>query len=316
MKPILIAGPTASGKSALAVALAERSGALVVNVDSMQVDRDLRVLTARPTPQDEARAEHRLFGHVDGAVNHSVAHHQADIAAVLAEARGGSRGVILVGGTGLYFKALLDGLSAVPPVPEVVRARVRAAAEGQDTPSLHAALAARDPQGAARLEPGDRLRVLRAIEVLEATGRPLHSWHGERRPGPLQGADGVRVFLAPDRATLAQCIDARFRTMIAAGALDEVAALGQRKLDPALPIMRAHGVPALLAHLAGAIGLEEAIARGQADTRAYAKRQFTWFRHQMPGWTWMTPDDPQRLMEQVAALEAAPRIGPPVGALA
>lgn len=301
MRPVLIAGPTASGKSALALALAERSGGVVVNVDSMQVYRDLRVLTARPTPEEEGRAEHRLFGHVDGAVNHSAARHQAQVAALLSEV-GEGRPVILVGGTGLYFKALVEGLSAVPPVPDAVRRAVREAAEGRATEALHAELSRRDPLTADRLRPADRLRVLRVLEVLEATGRPLRAWQGEVRPGPLHGVPSVRVFLAPDRAALNRRIDARFRAMIAAGALDEVAALGARHLDPALPIMRAHGVPALLAHLAGAIDLEEAIARGQADTRAYAKRQYTWFRHQMPGWTWVDPGDPDALAEQVAGM--------------
>lgn len=291
MKPILIAGPTASGKSALAVALAERSGGLVVNVDSMQVYRDLRVLTARPTPEDEARAEHRLFGHVDGTVNHSAARHQADVAPLLAEARASGRPVILVGGTGLYFKALIEGLSEVPPVPDTVRETVRRAAEERDSADLHAELAARDPATAATLRPSDRLRVLRAIEVLEATGRPLLHWRGERRPGPLHGLETLRVFLVPDRAALHGRIDARFRSMVGTGALDEVAALRDRRLDPALPVMRAHGVPALLACLEGRMSLDAAIARGQADTRAYAKRQVTWFRHQMPGWIWASPEE-------------------------
>ena len=302
MKPILIAGPTASGKSALAMALAERSGGLVVNVDSMQVYGDLRMLTARPTPDDEAQAEHRLFGHVDGAVNHSVARHMSDVAPILAEARRLSRPVILVGGTGLYFKALIEGLSEVPPVPDLVREAVRRAAEGRTTAALHADLTARDPATATRLRPSDRMRILRALEVLEATGRPLHAWQQERRPGPLTGVDTLRVFLAPDRAVLRQRIDARFRAMIAEGALDEVAALRRRGLDPLLPVMRAHGVPALMGHLDHAMTLEAAIARGQADTRAYAKRQLTWFRHQMPGWTWIAPGEPD---DQVAQLRLA-----------
>lgn len=280
---LLIAGPTASGKSALAIRLAGEFGGLVINADSMQVYRDLRVLTARPSPADEAAAPHRLFGHVDGAVNHSVGHHLEGAAAALDEADRTGRVPIVTGGTGLYFKALTEGLSDLPAVPEAVRAAVRGEADGRPTPALHADLARRDPDTAARLRPTDRLRVLRALEILAATGRPLSSWQGSRRPGLLADRPWRGVFLAPDRAALRERIDRRFAAMVEAGALDEVRALAGRGLDPALPVMRAHGVPALLAHLAGAMPLAAAIARGQADTRAYAKRQVTWFRHQMPG---------------------------------
>ena len=284
---ILIAGPTASGKSALGIRLAQALGGTVVNADSMQVYRDLRIITARPTADEEGLAPHRLFGHVDGAVNHSVGHYVRDAVRALRELDGVP---ILVGGTGLYFKALTEGLSRIPSVPEAVRAAVRAESEGVATPDLHRLLAARDPVTAASLRPSDRLRVQRALEVLAATGRPLAAFHGEREPGPLAGLALVRVFLSPDREGLRRRIDARFRAMLAAGALEEVRALGARGLDPMLPVMRAHGVPGLLAHLRGEIDLEAAIARGQADTRAYAKRQFTWFRHQLPDWTWVAPE--------------------------
>jgi tRNA dimethylallyltransferase len=284
---ILIAGPTASGKSALGIRLAQALGGTVVNADSMQVYRDLRIITARPTPDEEGLAPHRLFGHVDGAVNHSVGHYVRDAVRALQELDGVP---IFVGGTGLYFKALTEGLSRIPSVPEAVRAAVRAESEGVATPDLHRLLAARDPVTAAALRPSDRLRVQRALEVFAATGRPLAAFHGEREPGPLAGHALVRVFLSPDREGLRRRIDARFRAMMAGGALEEVRALGARGLDPMLPVMRAHGVPGLLAHLRGEIDLEAAVARGQADTRAYAKRQFTWFRHQLPDWAWVAPE--------------------------
>ena len=286
---ILIAGPTASGKSALASRLALRHGGVVVNTDAMQVYADLRRLTARPDAAEEARVPHRLYGHVDGAVNCSVGHFSRAVTALLAEPDG--RLPVFVGGTGLYFRALEQGFSELPPVPEAVRAQVRAEAEGRPTAVLHADLARLDPDGAARLRPSDRMRVMRALEMFRAAGRPIASFFGDPVPGPLAGRPLRKIFLAPDRAVLRARIDARFRAMIAAGAVDEVAALRARRLDPMLPVMRAHGVPSLIAHLDGTTSLEEAIARGQADTRAYAKRQFTWFRHQMgEGWRWVDPE--------------------------
>jgi tRNA dimethylallyltransferase len=287
---VLIAGPTASGKSALALALAQRLGGTIVNADSMQVYRDLRVLTARPTPAEEAQAPHRLYGHVDGAENHSAMRYSTDVAGLLAELRAAGSLPILVGGTGLYFKALTDGFSAMPEVPDAVRAGFRERVAASETAALHAELAARDPGMALRLRPNDRLRVMRALEVLEATGRSLASFQGDRRPGPLAGLKLLKLFVMPDRSEVRSRIDQRFETMIGQGALDEVAALAARRLDPLLPVMRAHGVPGLIAHLDGRITLTEAIAGGQADTRAYAKRQVTWFRHQMQGWQAVVPE--------------------------
>ena len=284
---VLLAGPTASGKSALALRLARAVGGVVVNADSMQVYRDLRVLTSRPSEAEEAEAPHRLYGQVDGAVNHSVGRYVADVGRLLAEE---GRPLVFVGGTGLYFKALTDGLSAMPPVPDEVRAAIRADAAGRETGDLHTDLARRDPDAAARLRPSDRLRVLRALEIFAATGRSVLSFQGAREPGPLAGRPLTKLFLTPDRAALRETIDRRFDAMLAAGALDEVRALAGRGLDPALPVMRAHGVPGLLAHLRGDLTLADAIRRGQADTRAYAKRQVTWFRHQMPGWTAAEPE--------------------------
>jgi tRNA dimethylallyltransferase len=291
---ILIAGPTASGKSALALtiasALAEGRGGTVVNADSMQVYRDLRVIAARPTEAEEALVPHRLYGNVDGAQNYSVGRYLADARTVLDDVGRDGRVAIVTGGTGLYFKALIEGLSAIPLVPDAIRAEIRAAAEGRDTPLLYADLAARDPATAAGIGPTDRLRILRGLEVLAATGRPLASFRGRRSPGLLAEGCVARLFLAPDREALYRRIDARFRAMVAAGGLAEVAQLARRGLDPALPVMRAHGVPSLIRHIRGELSLEAAIAQAQADTRHYAKRQFTWFRHQMAGWTWVAPD--------------------------
>ena len=209
-RAVLIAGPTASGKSALALDLARAHGGAVVNVDSMQVYRDLRVLSARPSPAEEAEAPHHLYGDVDGAENHSVGRYLARAAPLLAALLAAGRLPILVGGTGLYFAALLRGLSAVPPVPDAVRAGVRAEAEGVPTPDLHARLAARDPAGAAALAPGDRLRVLRALEVLAATGHPLAAFRGRRGPAPLAGIATLALFLDPPREALRARIDRRF----------------------------------------------------------------------------------------------------------
>ena len=290
-KAFLIAGPTASGKSALALALAERVGGTVINADSMQVYRDLCVLTARPTPAEEARAPHLLYGHVDAAENYSVGRWIADAGRALAETLAAGRLPVFVGGTGLYFKALLQGLSAIPPVPREVRERVRGEAEGIATPELHARLAAADPRTAAALRPSDRQRIVRALEVFSATGRPLAEW--QEQPGvPLIAAgETVRVFLKVERAELHRRIDARFDAMLEAGALEEVLALAARKLDPRLPAMKAHGVPWLLRHLRGEISLQQAATGGKADTRRYAKRQETWFRHQLAGWTWIEPGE-------------------------
>jgi tRNA dimethylallyltransferase len=284
---VLIAGPTASGKSALALALAEQLGGTIVNADSMQVYRDLRVITARPAPDEEARVPHRLYGHVDAAENYSVGRWLADVGPVLREVGTAGRVPILTGGTGLYFKALTQGLSAVPPVPDDVRTRLRARMEAEGPAALHAELVRRDPS--TQLKPGDRTRVARAMEVLEATGRPLSDWHREGLPPLLDAAKAVKVFVAPERDELRRRIDARFDAMLAAGALEEVRALAARKLDPLLPAMKAHGVPWLIRHLAGEITLAEAAEGAKNDTRRYTKRQFTWARHQLPDWTWMAP---------------------------
>jgi tRNA dimethylallyltransferase len=290
LKALLIAGPTASGKSALALEVAQRHGGVIVNADSMQVYRDLRIITARPSVTDEAHVPHRLYGHVDAAENYSVGRWCQDVRLVLEEERAAGRLPILVGGTGLYFKALTQGLSAVPPTPPEIRAAVRARCDAEGATALHTELARRDPVTAARLRPGDRMRIARALEVLEATGRSLTDWHRDGMPAILDPDKAVKVFLEVDRAELHRRIDARFDAMLAAGALEEVRALVGRCLDPMLPAMKAHGVPWLRRYLAGEIGLKEAAEGGKSDTRRYTKRQATWFRHQMPGWDWVTPE--------------------------
>jgi tRNA dimethylallyltransferase len=290
-KAVLIAGPTASGKSALALALAEKLGGVVINADSMQVYSDLRVLTARPSQEEQARVPHWLYGHVDAAVNYSAGSYVAEAAAALAAARERGCVPIFVGGTGLYFKALTRGLSAVPPVPAEVREAVRARLARDGVEVLHAELAERDPASAARLEPRDRARIARALEVVEATGRSLTDWHRESLPPLLPPEAFSALFLAPERDALYARIDARFDAMMKSGAMEEVERLAARRLDPLLPAMKAHGVRPVMKYFAGELTLDEAVSIGCADTRHYAKRQYTWFRHQLPEFAWVRPEE-------------------------
>jgi len=281
---VLIAGPTASGKSALALALAERLGGVVVNADSMQVYRELRLITARPTPADEARAPHLLYGHRPAAQGYSVAGWLDDVAAALAEARREGRPAVVVGGTGLYFRALTEGLAETPRVPGEVRQAWRERGRAGDGPALHRELAKADPVMAARLRPSDPQRILRALEVFHATGRSLAEWQAGPPSPPLVGPGTPRVVLDPPRAELHRRIEARARGMLEAGALDEVRAILSLGLDPELPAMKALGLPELGALLRGEAGPERALAALQASTRRFAKRQSTWFRNQMPDW--------------------------------
>jgi tRNA dimethylallyltransferase len=298
VKAVLIAGPTASGKSALALDLACAIDGTVINTDSMQVYRDLRVLTARPTLEEEAQAPHQLYGHADAALNYSAGMWVNDAVTALYDARETGRVPIFIGGSGLYFKALTRGLSAVPPIPARIRDGARARLEQGGPEALHRELSLRDPMSALKLKPRDRIRIARALEVVEATGRSLTDWHREGLPPLLPPEATVAVFLAPDRAELYARINARFEGMLAQGALDEVAALAARKLDPLLPAMKAHGVPALIKYLAGEISREEAVTIGQTDTRHYAKRQFTWFRHQLPEFEWVKPEEARAWLSQ------------------
>ncbi len=300
-RAILIAGPTASGKSALAQSVARRHGGEVVNADSMQVYRDLRILTALPTPLEEHTVPHRLFGHVDGAENYSVGRWLEDFKATLDELAARGRVAVVAGGTGLYFKAALQGLSDFPTVPAEVRARVREGARGRPPQELHAELARVDPTTAGQLRPTDPQRILRALEIFAATGRSLAQFQGARTPPLLDPVACPAFFIAPTRPELFARINARFDKMIEAGALDEARALGSRGLDPLLPVMRAHGVPHLLSYFDGRMSLDEAIERGKSDTRHYAKRQVTFARHQLPSFLWMEGEDMEA--RTLAALE-------------
>jgi tRNA dimethylallyltransferase len=293
--PILIAGPTASGKSALALALAERLGGTIINADSMQVYRELSVLTARPSREDAARAPHALYGFVPGTDAYSAARYATDAAAAIAAARAAGRVPIVVGGTGLYFRALLQGLSPVPPVDPDARAYWRAQAASRPAPELHALLQARDPATAARLMPTDPQRIVRALEVLESTGRSLSDWQREPGVPVLTEADTTRLLVLPEREAMVQRIEARFDAMLEHGALREVAGLLALGLSPELPVMRALGVASLARHLAGEIGLEEAAAAAKAETRKYAKRQLTWLRRNMIAWRMLAEQEMQSM---------------------
>jgi tRNA dimethylallyltransferase len=301
-KAVLIAGPTASGKSALALDLARKTGGVIINADSMQVYRDLRIITARPTVEEEAVVPHRLYGHVDAAINFSAGAWVTDAAKALAEARTQGRLPIFVGGSGLYFRALTRGLSAVPPIAAEIRDSVRARLERDGVEALHAELARRDPISAARLKLRDRTRIARALEVIEATGRALPDWHREGLPPLLPPGEFSALFLAPEREALYARIDARFDEMLAGGAIQEVLALAARNLDPLLPAMKAHGVPVLIRHIRGEVTRQAAAEFGRTETRQYAKRQFTWFRHQLPEFEWVAPEAARGWLQARAAL--------------
>ncbi len=288
---VLIAGPTASGKSALALEVAARTDGVVINADSMQVYRDLRIITARPTDEEMRQAPHRLYGHIGAEEIYSAGRWLREVEQEIAAAHATGKTAIVIGGTGLYFSALLNGLSAVPEVSMEVRHQVRELGGRNDNEALHAMLAARDPRTASEIRVSDRQRILRALEVIEATGRGLAEWREE--PGvPVLDSGGYQaVFLETDREALGRRIDTRFDKMLEAGALDEVKALHARDLEPRMPAMKAHGVPWLIKYINGEISLEEAAAQGKRDTRQYAKRQETWFRNQLPDFRWVKPED-------------------------
>lgn len=288
-RAVLIAGPTASGKSALAARLAEASGGVIVNADSMQAYAELAILTARPSPEEEARLPHRLYGHVPAREAYSVARWLDDVDRVLGEAEGEGRLPILVGGTGLYFTALLSGLSDVPEIPDAIRSYWRARGRVDGGVRLHDELKERDPVMAERLRPSDPQRIVRALEVIEATGRSLADWQAEASPPRLDAAACRRIVLAPDRDWLRSRIAERFEAMLAAGALEEARALDALELDPALPAMKAIGVAPLIAHAHGDLSLQGARARTLADTARYAKRQETWFRNRFADWERIDP---------------------------
>ena len=301
-QPILIAGPTAGGKSGLAVRLAERYGGVVINADSMQVYRELRILTAQPKPEEEARVPHALYGFVPGCERYSAGRFAADAARALDEARSKGLRPIIVGGTGLYFKTLIEGLSPMPEIDEPVGARWREAAARAGTGEMHRILSGRDPEMAGRLAAGDTQRVVRALEVLDQTGVSLAAWQRLPREPVLSEAETIRIVVAPERAELVRRIDARFERMIKEGALDEVRGLAALKLDNSLPIMSALGVGPLLRHLAGEIDLAEATQLAKAETRQYAKRQMTWARGNMLSWTSVTTKEMKTSEAEIVSL--------------
>ncbi|WP_072391182.1 tRNA (adenosine(37)-N6)-dimethylallyltransferase MiaA [Hyphomicrobium sp. CS1BSMeth3] len=282
--PILIAGPTASGKSALALEMAERYGGAVLNADSMQVYRELRILTARPTPEEEARAPHRLFGHVSVRDAYSVGRWLDDVAGALAWCAGAGYRPIIVGGTGLYFKALLEGLAPIPSVAPEIRAHWRREAGVRTAPELHKVLAVRDPEMAVRLDPGDTQRIVRALEVIDSTSVSLAEW--QRRPGtPLIREHEAECYVVSrSREEVRRRVDTRFDAMMAAGALEEARAIAALDLDPELPAARAHGLRPLLAYLRGKMTLDAAVEAGKLETRQYVKRQEIWLRRNMIAW--------------------------------
>lgn len=282
---IVIGGPTASGKSGLAMAIAERLDGAVINADAIQVYRDLRLLTARPSEADEHRVPHRLYGFLDATEICSAGRWQELALAEIAAAAAAGKRAVVVGGTGLYLRALMEGIAPVPDIPADIRAAARARHATLGAAAFHAEVAARDPVMAARLSPGDSQRVMRAWEVIEATGRSLASW--QQAPVAVPDLKFILIVLMRPREDIYAACDARLEAMIDAGVLDEVAALVRRaeieKLDPSLPILKAVGYAELAAHLAGRTTLEAALAAAQQQTRRYAKRQMTWFRHQLPG---------------------------------
>ncbi|MGP7796155.1 tRNA (adenosine(37)-N6)-dimethylallyltransferase MiaA [Sphingomonas sp. CLY1604] len=295
----LIAGPTASGKSAAAIRLAERYDGVVINADASQVYADLRILTARPSADEEARVPHRLFGHVDAAdAGYSAARWATEAREAIAAAHAAGRLPILVGGTGLYLRTLIDGIAPVPAIDPAIRAEVRALPVAE----AHRLLALADPAAAARLAPADTTRVARALEVVRSTGRPLAHWQAATTGGIGDTIALAAAILLPDRDTLLDRIDARCVAMLAGGAIDEVAALlARRDVAADAPIRRAIGVPPIADYLAGAASYDRMLDSIQLDTRRYAKRQYTWFRHQPPT-TWMRATDSNDLMAIIASL--------------
>jgi tRNA dimethylallyltransferase len=283
----LIAGPTASGKSALALAAAALGPVTIINADSAQVYRDLRILSARPDEIDMSRAPHRLFGYVDGAEACSAAQWARDARAQIAEAHQAGRIPLLVGGTGLYIRTLINGIAPIPDIDPAVRATVRAMA----VDAAYIALKQEDAKSAERLAPGDTNRVQRALEVVRSTGHPLDHWHRQRAGGIGTQVQLRPLVLAPPREWLVQRCDSRFLGMVESGAIDEVEHLLARRLDPDLPVMRAIGVREITAWLYGDLSRHEMVEAGRLATRQYAKRQYTWFRHQLPD-DWPRVEEP------------------------
>ncbi len=275
---MLIAGPTACGKSALALALAKLLPSTIINADASQVYGDLRIVSARPTPKDEQDAPHRLFGHVDGCRTYSAVEWARDAKREITRSQENWRLPVLVGGTGLYIRTLLDGIAPVPEIDPKIRFIVRSMAVSD----AYCALSSEDPEAAARLSPNDTTRVLRALEVARSTGKPLSEWQKARHGGIADQVDLIPIILLPPREWLFERCDARFAHMLKSGGMDEVKALLARNLDPDLPVMRAIGVREIAAMIADPQTAEVSEVAAQRATRNYAKRQYTWFRNQPP----------------------------------
>lgn len=296
----LIAGPTASGKSALAIELARRTGGTVINADSAQVYAELRVLSARPSPEEEAQAPHRLFGHIAGTEDYSAARWANEAKAEIAAAHARDSLPILAGGTGMYIRTLLDGIAPVPAIDATIRTEVRAL----PVADAHRLLANLDPPAATRLNPADTTRVARALEVVRSTGRALADWQADRIGGIRDEIDLAPLILLPDRAWLAERCDRRLVTMFECGAVEEVRALLSRHDIPAnAPVRRAIGVAEIGAWLDGELTKDDALNRAQAATRQYAKRQYTWLRNQPPpDWARIETTETSGQMEMFARL--------------
>ena len=292
---ILITGPTASGKSALAIEMARRHGGVVINADSMQVYDVLRVVTARPSVSDMEGVPHHLYGHVDPRRSYSTGEWLREVTTLLDALSQEGVTPVIVGGTGLYFKALTGGLSAMPDIPEGIRAGLRARLADEGPAALHRVLAGVDPATAERLGEQDGQRIVRALEVIEATGRSIGEFQAGTGPVVIDPARARKIVVLPDRAVLARRIDRRFAAMLDQGAVEEVEALLALKPDPDLPAMRAIGVSQIAAMLKGEMARADVIDRASAATRQYAKRQMTWFRNQMDeSWTRLDPAAPDQ----------------------
>ncbi|GHB31660.1 tRNA dimethylallyltransferase [Pseudovibrio japonicus] len=302
---MLIAGPTASGKTALSIQLAKELDAWVVNADSMQIYSDLHILSARPSAEEESQAPHHLFGHVASDQPYSVMNWLTEFGEVLSAARAERRPLVVVGGTGLYFKSLLEGLSLLPDIPEDVREHWRGFAQDVSSDELHGALAERDEVMAERLHPSDTQRIVRALEVIEGTGKSLSVWQNERSTPLPMPEETVPVVLLPNRKVLHERIHRRFDLMMEHGAVEEACALWAKGLDPNLQVMKAIGVKQLAEAAQGVTSMEWAIEKAKTETRRYAKRQSTFFRGQLSNWRTLDPLNGEDVAAFVSSVKSA-----------